>query len=288
MTSHLNRVLAAGQARGAATGAPLPDAVQQHAMARIIINSAIALNPFHAAFDPYAVEYRNRDNVTKAGYRARERLDIGAVGTLKSVPFWVKVGGKTGMDPADVLDMLNGNPRRNVQSAIADVMRHGGARTGFVFDGDDYEPENGNEPSAPFSVIIKELILRGHVVVAIKNAETEFHAEEAVYVRPQLHGSRNFVENWMPFAEMHPTTFLMVVMSPETRKEYVSAHADGFVYFGTTYQGLEKDYRYRPDGQDTQGWAGIQRLQQTPGMKTEILGNRRDTFTAVRGPVVAR
>ena len=288
MTSHLHRVLAAGQARGAAIGAPVPDAVSEHAMARMITKNAIALNPFRVAFDPYLVEYRDRDNRAKTGYRARETVDIGAVGTLHMVQSWIKIGGKNGMDPADVQDMLNpgGNPRRTVQSALDRLMRQG-VRVGFVFDGDNYEPENGNEPSAPFSVIIKELIRRGHVVLAVKNAAAEYYAEEAVYVRPQLHGSRNFVEKWMPFAEMHPTTFLMAVMPSHTLKEDVSEKANAFLYWGSTYQGLKKDYRYRPSGDDTQGWKEIQGLQQNPAVITDVLGTNRDTFTAVRGPVIA-
>ena len=288
MASHLHRVLAAGHAHGAATGAPVPDAVPEHAMARMITKNAIAINPFRVAFDPYLVEYRNSYNATKVGYRARERVDIGAVGTLHMVQSWVKLGGKNGMDPTDVQDMLDpaGNPRRTVNSALDRLMRHG-VLVGFVFDGDNFEPENGNEPAAPFSVIIKELVRRGHVVLAVKNADAGYTAEDAVYVRPQLHGSRNFVEGWMPFAEQNPTTFLMAVMPSETLKEDVSGHADAFIYWGSVYQGAKKDYRYRPDGQDTQGWTEIQGLQQNPKMITDTLGNSRDTFIAVRAPIVA-
>ena len=290
MTSHLHRVLSAGQSRGALIGAPqpMPDVTPEHAMAREITKNAIALNPFYIAFGPYLVEYRDRDNKAKAGYRAREMVDIGAVGTLHMVQSWIKIGGKNGMDPSDVHAMLDpaGNPRMTIQSALGQLMRQG-VRIGFVFDGDNYEPENGNQPSAPFSVIIKELISRGHVVVAIKNADDAYYAEEAVYVRAQLHGSRNFVEKWMPFAEMHPTTFLMAVMPSHTLKEDVSEKANAFIYWGSTYQGLKKDYRYRPNGDDTQGWKEIQGLQQNPSMITKTLGRNRDTFTAVRGPVVA-
>jgi len=291
MVSYLDRVLAAGTAHGARTDGFLkphrPAPVNAHAiheLTREVVGKALGLNAFIQAFNQGKVKYL-KDGKEKEGYQVREKVSIGAVGTLCLVQSWIKIGGKNGMNPEDVRAMLDlaGNPRKTIEGAINAAVAMGG-NIGFVFDGDNYEPETANEPSSPFSVIIKELIEAGFVVLAIKNADHAHIPEEAVYIREQLKVSTSFFEKWRPFAEDHPLTFFMALMPAGTLKEDVSEKADTFIFWGSTYQGLTKNYRYGLNNVDTQGWKEIQLLQNIPGMRFSITGQGGNTFTAVRLP----
>ena len=291
MVSYLDRVLAAGTAHGARTDGFLkphrPAPVNAHAiheLTRMVVEKALGLNAFVQAFGQGKVKYL-KDGKEKEGYQVRQNVSIDAVGALRLVQSWIKIGGKNGMNPEDVRAMLDpaGNPRNTIQDAINTAVAMGG-NTGFVFDGDNYEPETANEKSSPFSVIIKELIEAGFVVLAIKNAEHAQIPEEAVYIREQLKVSTSFFEKWLPFAEDHPLTFFMALMPADTLKEDVSEKADAFIFWGSTYQGLTKNYRYTPENTDTQGWKEIQLLQSNDGMRSSIRGQGGNTFTAVRLP----
>lgn len=278
-------VLAAGRVRTQLDTQAVEHARDMHGLSRLIINKAIGLNAFVEAFDDSMVSY-SKNGESKKGYRAKDGTNRHARAVLESIKSWVKIGGKNGMSPKDAEAMLKpGDPRQSVENAIKRVLNMQMQPVGFVFDGDNFEPYKETAASAPFSVIISELVKQGHVVLAIKNADEAHQGSSQT-----LHGSGGFVDGWRLIAPDHRNTFLMAVMPADTKKEAVSEMADAFIFYGSTYQGLgedgvrTKDYRFKADKTDTQGWKEIQLLMNNSKMQGDILGENHSTFIARRIP----
>lgn len=199
------------------------------AMTILLANTAIYLGPLYSAFDktPHQnAKGKMRHKLTGHGWNR----------PMTDVQKWVKIGGKNGMDSADVATLLKGTYYLEAMNQTNNLFS--GHKVGFVFDGDNFEPD-----TAPFSVLIADLIGAGHVVVAVKE-DTEV--------------SEGFYNSWIDLAELKHN--FMFVSAPGIKKEKLTEAADGFVYYGTTYSGT-KDYRFRPDGSSTQGYSEVEALR---------------------------
>ena len=209
-------------------------------------------NPFRAANAP-AMSWMLADTAVYTGsladafsatpvQNAKGKMRHQLVGRGWHVPWsmydvkkWVKIGGKNGMAPMDVAVLLGSAYYMEAKEQTDKLFD--GQRVGFVFDGDNFEPD-----TTPFSVLIYELIDAGHVVVAVKEDQEV---------------STGFYNGWIELAKRKPNFLFACV--PGIKKEQLTELADGFVYYGTTYKGT-KDYRFRPDGSSTQGYSEVEAL----------------------------
>jgi len=242
-----------------------------------LLTNAHTLMPFYAAFyppPPPPAEQRWIAKETVDSYAPSDAPRGTALSAVLAVRRWVKIGGKNGMDPVDVNLMLNGGPRETINDVL-DSFRSD-KTVGYVFDGDNYEPEK-----APFSVIIGELIAGGHTVVAVKTAEPRMVNGSMT----KASVSRGFYEGWEGLARTHPETFVMAVMPQGLEKETVTRKADAFVFWGSTFvaeEGTGRNYRFKPDHSPTQGWTEIQEFKQDNTLECRELGAGTNTFLAVR------
>ena len=140
-----------------------------------------------------------------------------------------------------------------------------GQGVGFVFDGDNFEP---NE--APFSALIAKLLEKNHPVLAVKD-KYDF--------------SDSFVNDWMEIANKAGHNFAFAYVENLT-KEDLSVAADAFLFYGTTYISKSKDYRFRYNKQGqltdepTQGYSEVLALMKR-GDEFDVL--RDGTFRAPNG-----
>lgn len=194
-----------------------------------------------------------------------------ALSTIHAVRRWVKIGGKNDMQPQDVKTMLKHiDTIKQVLSTFRDDLT-----VGYVFDGDDYEPEK-----SPFTVIIKDLIDSNRTVVAIKTAERRM-----LDGRFQASVSNAFYNGWKDLAIAHPETFVMAIMREDVNKWDVTKKAHAFVYWGSNFESseTERNYRFETDLiTPTQGWEEIQKLKNDNEMVCEEIGGVSGTFLAVR------
>ena len=199
------------------------------AMTLLLEETAFYLGPLATAFSE--TPYKN----------AKGKMRYQLVGTgwnrpMADVQKWVKIGGKNGMAPMDVAVLLGSAYYMEAKEQTKKLF--GGHRVGFVFDGDNLEPE-----TTPFSVLISDLINADFVVVAVKE---------------DMEVSTGFYDSWIRLAELKPN--FLFVSAPGIKKEKLTEAADGFVYYGTTYSGT-KDYRFRDDGSSTQGYSEVEALR---------------------------
>ena len=204
------------------------------AMTQKLRDHHVLLASFRDAFGPPVKEMDKGEEKTRFPIQG-PLTDPKAATAMSHVQKWVKVGGKNGMAPVDVQALLTSpRPYTFAFNAVKDTFP--GKRMGIVFDGDNYEPD-----SAPFSKLIADLIHQNFLVVAVKD---------------QLKVSGGFHNGWIELARKHPN-FLMAVV--DSKKEDVTENADAFVYLGSTYTSEASgfDYRFKPNGQTTQGYSEI-------------------------------
>lgn len=199
------------------------------AMTLLLADTALYLGPLSTAFSK--TPYQNAK-----GKMRHQLVGRGWNRPMTDVQKWVKIGGKNGMKPMDVAVLLGSAYYMEAKEQTDKLFA--GHRVGFVFDGDNLEPD-----TTPFSVLIADLIDAGHVVVAVKE-DTEV--------------STGFYDSWIDLAKLKPN--FLFVSAPGIKKEKLTEAADGFVYYGTTYSGT-KDYRFRPDGSSTQGYSEVEALR---------------------------
>ena len=242
-------------------------------LANELLLNAYAIRPFSMAFHAPLPPPAEQRWVAKEGldtYAAPDDPRRPALSTIRAVRRWVKIGGKNGMDPVDVQDMLNGSPRDTLNAMLSVFLND--YTVGYVFDGDNYEPDK-----APFSVIIGELIANGHTVVAVKQVEPRMvdgHEKPSSV-------SKSFYKGWEALAIAHPETFLMAIVQDTVKKEDVTRKADAFVFWGSTYvsEKTGRNYRFKPDHSPTQGWTEIQEFKEDNELVCRELGA---TFLAVK------
>lgn len=198
-------------------------------MTMLLANTALYLGPLATAFGE--TPYKNAK-----GKMRHQLVGRGWNRSMTDVQRWVKIGGKNGMAPMDVAVLLGSAYYMEAKEQTNKLFA--GDKVGFVFDGDNLEPD-----TTPFSVLIADLIDAGHVVVAVKE-DTEV--------------SQGFYDGWIGLARLKPN--FLFVSAPGIKKEKLTEAADGFVYYGTTYSGT-KDYRFRPDGTSTQGYSEVEALR---------------------------
>ena len=99
----------------------------------------------------------------------KTRFVVNVSNTLSDLPseirkdrMWIKVAGKNGMKKDDAKSFLAGD---NLDSMITYLTDTFGADFVVLFDGDN------NEDNAPFSKLIERLIMKKHIVVAVKEYE---------------------------------------------------------------------------------------------------------------------
>ena len=226
-------------------------------LSKLLIENSLLLMPFSDAF------YKNPFPETK-GTRYRmlvTNVDLGARAKIAHVDKWIKIGGKNGMRTEDVEELMS---RENLEEAFQSATGifwspQYNTNIGFIFDGDNYEPE-----TAPFSQIIYDLIKKDYVVVAVKNADDTGGLQTQ-------NVSKSFYENWIKLAEGHKN-FTFACLDYNIPKESLTKLADAFVFYGTTYISKVnggKDYRYRADGTWTQGYSEVKALRADGGYNFE-------------------
>ncbi len=210
------------------------------ALTQKLLHNYILLESFRGAFDPPVKEMDKGEEKTRFPIKAFHTGPEAAAAVMH-VQKWVKVGGKNNMAPKDVQALLN-SPRPYTFAYNAAGHAFPGKRVGIVFDGDNYEPD-----SAPFSKLIADLISEDFLVVAVKD-------------QPKVSGG--FHNGWIKLAREHPN-FLMAVVN---NKEDLTENADAFVYLGSTYKSEASgfDYRYKPNGDTTQGYSEIKAKEEKP------------------------
>lgn len=229
------------------------------AMTELLMKDHVLLAPFNQAFGPPVKEMDGAEEKTRYSIKGPMTHE-NAQQLIPQVRKWIKVGGKNGMAPADVAELLNRpRPFDRAYNAVAFSTFPGETRFGIVFDGDNYEPH-----SAPFSELLAAAIRDGYLVVAVKDT-------------PKV--SEKFYKGWIGMAEKNDN-FFMAVMTPGTTKESVSESADALIYFGSTYisKATGFDYRYKAPNKATQGFSEIQAKENDPQKRynvVELLGGER-------------
>ena len=229
------------------------------ATTELLMKDHVLLAPFNQAFGPPVKEMDGAEEKTRY-YIKGPMTHENAKQLMPQVRKWIKVGGKNGMKPADVAELLNRpRPFDRAYNAVAFSTFPGETRFGIVFDGDNYEPH-----SAPFSELLAALIRDGFLVVAVKDT-------------PKV--SEKFYRGWIGMAEKNDN-FFMAVMPAGTPKESVTESADALIYFGSTYisKATGFDYRYKAPNQPTQGYSEILAKENDPQQRfevVELLGGER-------------
>ena len=217
-------------------------------LSNLLLGNSLLLMPFSDAF------YKKPVTETK-GTRYKmlvTNVDLGARAKIAHVDKWIKIGGKNGMRPEDVEELMSDEELEEAYQSATGIFWSPQYNTniGFIFDGDNYEPE-----TAPFSQIIWDLINKNYLVVAVKNADDTGLQTQNV--------SKSFYENWIKLAERNKN-FIFACLDYEIPKESLTKLADAFVFYGTTYISKVdggKDYRYRDDGTSTQGYSEVEALR---------------------------
>ena len=222
------------------------------AMTELLMKDHLLLAPFNQAFGPPVKEMDGAEEKTRY-YIKGPMTHENAQQLMPQVRKWIKVGGKNGMAPEDVAELLKRpRPFDRAYNAVAFSTFPGETRFGIVFDGDNYEPH-----SAPFSELLAAVIRDGYLVVAVKDT-------------PKV--SEKFYKGWIGMAEKNDN-FFMAVMPPGTTKESVSESADALIYFGSTYvsKATGFDYRYKAPNKATQGYSEIQAKENDPQQRYNVV-----------------
>ena len=241
-------------------------------LSKLLIENSLLLMPFSAAFykkpvtEPKGTRYKMLD----------ANVDLNAMGKIAHVDKWIKIGGKNGMLPEDVVELMSGKKLEEAFQSATGIFWSPQYNTniGFIFDGDNYEPK-----TAPFSQIIWDLINQNYLVVAVKNADGTGSQNQNV--------SASFYKSWIKLAEQNKN-FIFACLHHKTPKESVTKLADAFVFYGTTYISEfypDKDYRYRDDGTWTQGYSEVEALRVRGGYNFKDVPGQALTVV-VKAPMV--
>ena len=233
----------------------------------------VSINRFEDAFgsaqdhkDPSKLNKKQRlVNLSKASTMQELRA------LISTVPSWVKIAGKNGFNiredrGKDVVDKST----KKIDDIIAylDTYFPG---AGFVFDGDT------NEKNAPFSQVIKELIVRNRTVVCFGTQESEqVTLGNQTGPRYELWGdlvSDNFAKSWTVDMPRAPKTcapcyerpnFMYALLDFMLTKETVTRNAvAGTVFVGSALPDYQLNNR---DGVKsfTTGYKELVRLLKEP------------------------
>ena len=197
---------------------------------------------------------------------------------LAAVPQWVKIAGKNGFNlGTDRGKEVVEQSMEQVDAIIAHLDAHF-VGAGFVFDGDT------NEKNAPFSQVIKELIVRNRVVVCFGTQESEeVTLGNKVGPRFEVWGdlvSHNFVKSWTTDMPRAPKTcapcyerpnFVYGLLDYMFTKETVTRNAvAGTVFVNSALP----DYQLRADGKSlTTGYAELVHLLKEPSKDNKAYAN---------------
>lgn len=236
----------------------------------LIGSQLVSLNRFEDAFGP-PQEHKsprhasNPNKMQRAVNRSTTSTTQELRAMLSAVPQWVKIAGKNGFNlGTDRGKEVVEQSMEQIDAIIAHLDAHF-IGAGFVFDGDT------NEKNAPFSQVIKELVVRNRVVVCFGTQESEEVAlGDKVGARYELWGdlvSNNFVNSWTTDMPRAPKTcapcyerpnFFYGLLDYMFTKEVVTRNAvAGTVFVGSALP----DSMLRADGKSfTTGYAELVHL----------------------------
>ena len=259
----------------------------------------VSINRFEEAFgdpqvhkDPKKADKRQRV-VSLSNQATTKELR----GVISTVTHWVKIAGKNGfnlmVDPGKTIVKES---MKHIDAIIAYLDLHF-ADAGFVFDGDT------NEANAPFTQLIKELVVRGRVVLCLGTQETENvellggDTGPRLVPRYKVWGdlvSHNFVDSWttqMPPAQQtcapcyQRPNFFYGLLDYLFAKETLTRHA----VVGTVFMGSAlPNFQMNPTTQRlTTGYTELVRLVSEPSKDGETFANfAHDLVASMPGLVV--
>ena len=146
-------------------------------------DNLLSLNRFEEAFGP---EFKDKDDkMRRAINKTDDHTRENNLETLAEVHTWVKIAGKNGIEDAALREKFD----ESMDAVVAHLDEHfPGA--GFVFDGDN------NETNAPFSQLIRRLVIEGRTVVAVEDQARNTSPEHGRFV------TESFFNGWMPGSKM--------------------------------------------------------------------------------------
>lgn len=243
----------------------------------------VSLNRFEDAFGP-AQPHKDPRHASKPE-KMQRTVSLSTPSTMQelrallgAVPSWVKIAGKNGfkLDTDRGKEVVEASADK-IDALILHLDTHF-PNAGFVFDGDT------NEESAPFSQVIKELIVRGRVVACFGTQESaQVTLGNETGPRYELWGdlvSNNFVKSWTEDMPRAPKTcapcyerpnFVYSLLDFMFTKETVTRNAvAGTVFVGS---GLP-DYQLRPGKEElTTGYAELVHLLKEPSKDNQSYVN---------------
>ena len=261
----------------------LAEAHSQGRLLDLLSAHLVSLNRFEDAFGP-PQEHKsprhaaNPNKMQRAVNRSTASTTQELRAMLSAVPQWVKIAGKNGFDlGTDRGKEVVEQSTEQIDAIIAHLDAHF-IGAGFVFDGDT------NEKNAPFSQVIKELVVRNRVVVCFGTQESEeVTLGDKVGPRFELWGdlvSHNFVKSWTTDMPRAPKTcapcyerpnFVYGLLDYMFAKETVTRTAvAGTVFVGSALP----DFKLRADGKSfTTGYAELVHLLKEPSKDNKAYAN---------------
>ena len=188
----------------------------------------------------------------------KTRFVVNVSNTLSDLPseirkdrMWIKVAGKNGMRQDDAKTFLAGD---NLDIMITYLTDTFGADFGVLFDGDN------NEDNAPFSKLIERLIMKRHIVVAVK----EYEPEDGI-----MTVSPGFYSEWDKVLKQSQDYRLFLVMptSGIAKEEVTRDYVNGSIYIGSTMPA----YTHKDLGIPRQGYTEVKNLENNANVHTMTL-----------------
>ena len=249
-------------------------------MLDVIGSHLVSINRFEEAFGPAqdhkdprkAPKQQHVVNLSNAATTQELRKLLGAV------PHWVKIAGKNGFKASTARGAAILEESAAQINRIVDHLDKHFPHAGFVFDGDT------NEESAPFTQVLKELIVRGRVVACFGTQESEeVTLDGQKGPRYALWGdlvSGGFVKSWttnMPRAAKtcapcyERPNFVYALLDYMFSKETVTREAvSGTVFVGSALP----DFQLRPGTEQlTTGYAELVHLLKEPSKDNKTYAN---------------
>ena len=242
-TSALKGAKSAGSAvlssvDAATTGTSYTSSYEKKNFTQMIGDNIISLNRFENAFGPEQPHMNPEDAANK---KTQYPTNFGTIvsdydsvlQTVNDVKHWVKIAGKNGIkDDATRKTMTD-----EIERTIVYLDDHfPGA--GFVFDGDNNEPD-----SAPFSQLIRALIVKDRIVMAVNKRDPK------KYYNGQDIVSKAFVKGWSPGLsepqslprKSHPNLIYMLVTEDFGKKGVTRDMVSASVFMGSGLQEYKKN-----------------------------------------------
>ena len=264
----------------------LSEAHSQGRLLDLVDTHIVSLNRFENAFGSAQAHKspRHADNPNKM-QRMVNRSTNSTVQELRAligaVPQWVKIAGKNGFNlNTDRGKEVVEKSMEQVDAIIAHLDAHF-IGAGFVFDGDS------NEKNAPFSQVIKELIVRNRVVVCFgTQASKEVTLGDKVGPQYELWGdlvSHNFVKSWTTDMPRAPKTcapcyerpnFVYGLLDYMFAKETVTRTAvAGTVFVGSALPDFKLRTEEGEEEMFTTGYAELVHLLKEPSKDNKAYAN---------------